>query len=142
MSEKDKKLQQEIQEIIDPLVEILEEINRRPKGKIIPLKTRLKFLYRFMRLSKLNDKDERVKEMKRSLGVQFCERRKAFGLRQEDVSKRALITQRTISAIENGEAAISSYPSAILALEFCIVDLMEAKEKAEMLNVGAQDLSA
>jgi DNA-binding XRE family transcriptional regulator len=138
-SVKDKQLQQKT---IDPLVEIMEEINRMPRGKKINLKTRLKFLYRFTRLSQLNDADEEVQELKRTLGEHFRERRELFKLKQEDVGKRMLMTGRTISNIESGKAAISSYPSAILALEFCIVDLAETKEKAEMLNVGAQDISA
>lgn len=136
---KDKKAQQKI---IDPLVALMEEINRAPAGTIFNLKTRLKFLYRFTRLSKLNDADEEIQEFKRNLGAYFRERRKAHGLRQEDVSRRALLTQRTISSIESGDAAMSSYPWAIIALEFCIVDreASTAKEKAEALDVGASDI--
>jgi DNA-binding XRE family transcriptional regulator len=141
-SVKDKEAQKKI---VDPLVELLDEIARTSsEKKNLTLKTRLKFLYRFTQLSKLSDADKDVQWFKSELGKYFRARREAFKLKQEDVGKRALMTGRTISNIESGNAAISSYPFAIIALEFCILDRTKssAKEKAETLNVDARDVSA
>jgi len=130
---KDKKAQKRL---VDPLVEVMDEINRTPAKKLT-LQQRLKFFWRFTKLAGLKDTDEDVIWLKKELGANFRERRKSFGISQEEVGRKALVSGKTISNLENGESAISTYPAIILILEFMIADKVGTKEKAEMFNDAA-----
>lgn len=91
------------------------------------------FLMEMAKVGGLDNGDPEVKRLKRIWGKQLQERREVHSLSLRAVSRKALMSHKTIAAVESGDAHIARYPLAHFMLEVCIANLTTdlAKEKAE-----------
>lgn len=90
----------------------------------------LAFLLTMAKVGALDNKNPKVKKLKKEWGKLLRDRREERGVSLRAVARKTYVDTKTVSAIENGTAHISRYPLVYFLFEAYMHELDAEKEKA------------
>lgn len=110
----------DVDAVLDESLEAANKV-REPGGNTQA--NHLAYLFSMAKVAALDNKDPKVKRLKKEWGKHLREQREARGLSLRAVSRKTYVHDMTIAAMERGEAHISKYPFVYLLFTAYVTEL-------------------